>query len=141
MYVEILSLHCSSNELYCVPGAGLQSPHTAAGGARVLSAAVGAVFCLVQHVTIDVEECIVTLPAVYIGLQAEAQSPGSRHRHSEDPCVNVQWCACDLHVVGIREGEAVIGDGADCGPATLVSTPGTFCVKGLNFPFSGHSFL
>ena len=47
-------------------------------------------------------------------------------------CVNVQWRACDLHVVGIREGEAVIGDGADCVPAILVSTPATSGAQGLN---------
>ena len=28
-------------------------------------------------------------------------------------CFNVQWCAGNVHVVGIRIGEAVVGDGVD----------------------------
>ena len=33
-------------------------------------------------------------------------------------CVDVQWGGSDVHI-GVREGEALVGDGADCVPAIL----------------------
>ena len=74
----------SSPDLYLVPGAGLQSHHTATCGAHIAILAVGVVFCEEQQVTIDEEVAEVILPALHRGPHAVAKSPGSRHRHSED---------------------------------------------------------
>ena len=52
VYVFKGTVHCSNPDLYLVPGAGLQSHHTATCGADCATSAVGIVFCLVQLVTI-----------------------------------------------------------------------------------------
>ena len=83
--VGIDTTHCSSPNLDLVPGAGLQSHHTAAGGVHPANLAEGVVYCLVQNLTIHVEPGLVSIPAVHIGLQTVGQSPCSRHGHSEDP--------------------------------------------------------
>ena len=81
----IVIIHSISPDLDPVSGTGLHSHHTAACGAHHASLAVGAVACLPQPDTIDVEEAVVSIPALHLGIHAEAHSPCSRHRHSEDP--------------------------------------------------------
>ena len=65
VYVYIVTIHLSSPDFYCVPGAGLQSHHTATCGADRATIAVGVVFCLVQPVTIEEEPGRVTLLDVH----------------------------------------------------------------------------
>ena len=81
-------IHPSSPDLYTVPGAGLHSHHTAPGGDHCVTVAigiVGGVVCLKQPVSIDEEASNVQVPRSQRGKHAVAQSPCSRHRHSEDP--------------------------------------------------------
>ena len=84
MPIVTITIQSSSSDLNLVPGAGLHSHHMASRGAHIASLAVGAVFCLVELVTIEVEVAVVILPAVHLGIQTVTQSPGSRHGHSED---------------------------------------------------------
>ena len=84
--LPIMMIHSSSPDLYTVPGAGLHSHHTAPCGEHCVTVAVvGGVVCLRQQVSIDEEGSTVRLPRSHRGKQAVAQSPCSRHRHSEDP--------------------------------------------------------
>ena len=73
----IATIHHSSPDLYCVPGAGLQIHHTAAGGQHHAIAAGGAVLCIVQVLTIEKEVCKVILPAVHIGIKVDGNPPCS----------------------------------------------------------------
>ena len=45
-------------------------------------------------------------------------------RVSFDNCVNVQWAGVNVHVIGMRDSQVVVGDGAVCGPVVL-DTGGT----------------
>ena len=76
-------IHCSSPDLYLIPGDGLQSHHPAACGLHCVTA-VGLVFCVLIDVAIDEEVSTVSLPGGHHGMDAEAKPPGSSHRHSED---------------------------------------------------------
>ena len=80
-----MTIHSSSPNLNLVPGAGLHSPHTASSGAHYATGAPGEVSCLEQLLTIDVEEAVVPVVAVHLGIHTIGYSPCSRHRHSEDP--------------------------------------------------------
>ena len=60
----IIFVHCCSPEGDVVPGAELHSHHTPASGGHHAIVAVGAVFCLLVLVTIDVEPGVI-IPAIH----------------------------------------------------------------------------
>ena len=83
----IIIIHCMSLEVDGVPGPCFKSDFTPPSGVYTATAAPkgGVVLRLFQLITVEVDVAIVKLPVVHPRPHADGHTPGSRHRHSEEP--------------------------------------------------------